>query len=129
MIPNSDCNLIKSQGEPGDNFYVIETGRCRVEVNGTQVAELEEGGSFGELALMYNAPRAATCIASDGGCTLWAMTRQTFQKKVDFERAVVAIGFVVIHTLWRNMNRATGDKCGCGKARQVQRVFEEGVIA
>jgi len=37
----------------------------------------KEGEAFGELALLYNAPRAAT-ITSDGDCVLWGLDRQTF---------------------------------------------------
>ncbi|KAH9816433.1 cyclic nucleotide-binding-like protein [Melampsora americana] len=37
------------------------------------------GGSFGELALMYNAPRAATVIATSQSATLWALDRVTFR--------------------------------------------------
>ena len=35
------------------------------------------GESFGELALLYNAPRAATIIANTE-CDLWALDRKTF---------------------------------------------------
>ena len=38
-------------------------------------------GSFGELALMYNAPRAAT-VASVNGGTLWALDRQVKNWKI-----------------------------------------------
>lgn len=38
-------------------------------------------GSFGELALMYNLPRAATIIATSEG-SLWAMDRTTFRRIV-----------------------------------------------
>ena len=37
----------------------------------------QPGEAFGELALLYNAPRAAT-ITSDGDCVLWGLDRQTF---------------------------------------------------
>ena len=40
-----------------------------------KVASYDNAGSFGELALMYNAPRAATVTSVDGG-TLWALDRQ-----------------------------------------------------
>lgn len=37
----------------------------------------EPGDAFGELALLYNAPRAATIIAKEA-CHLWVLDRNTF---------------------------------------------------
>ena len=45
-----------------------------------KVASYDNVGAFGELALMYNAPRAATVMSVDGG-TLWALDRQVSEKK------------------------------------------------
>lgn len=39
------------------------------------------GESFGELSLLYNAPRAATIIAKND-CILWALDRETFNNIV-----------------------------------------------
>lgn len=39
----------------------------------------QDSGSFGELALLYNMPRAATVQAVSEG-SLWAMDRQTFRR-------------------------------------------------
>jgi len=73
------------QGDDGDNFYVVERGLYNIFVNtanGNQlVGKCEDTGSFGELALMYNMPRAATIQASVDG-TLWALDRQTFRRIV-----------------------------------------------
>ncbi|ETO34808.1 hypothetical protein RFI_02281 [Reticulomyxa filosa] len=53
-----------TQGEAGDNFYVVESGVFDVYVmkNGVEklVATRTAQESFGELALMYNSPRSAT---------------------------------------------------------------------
>ncbi|KAJ3158207.1 hypothetical protein HK101_001391, partial [Irineochytrium annulatum] len=72
------------QGGIGDYFYVVETGTLDVFVsrNGgapVKVTDYGPGGSFGELALMYNAPRAATVTAT-AECVLWALDRVTFRR-------------------------------------------------
>lgn len=48
------------QGDLGDNLYVVESGEFAVFVNQKKVATRGKGTLFGELALLYNAPRAAT---------------------------------------------------------------------
>lgn len=71
------------QGDDGDNFYVIESGTydIYVDVDGAPkcVGAYDNQGSFGELALMYNMPRAATIVATSNG-NLWAMDRATFRR-------------------------------------------------
>lgn len=81
-----------TQGDAGDYFYVVEKGSFHVYVNkaghltsgaegmGNNVGTIEAGGSFGELALMYNAPRAATVVSADDKCVLWALDRVTFRR-------------------------------------------------
>jgi len=73
------------QGDDGDNFYVIDDGTYDIYVNidgqDKNVGGYDNKGSFGELALMYNMPRAATIIATTPG-SLWAMDRTTFRRIV-----------------------------------------------
>eukprot|EP00002_Diphylleia_rotans_P008655 TRINITY_DN1867_c0_g1_i15.p2 TRINITY_DN1867_c0_g1~~TRINITY_DN1867_c0_g1_i15.p2 ORF type:complete len:352 (+),score=90.66 TRINITY_DN1867_c0_g1_i15:252-1307(+) len=75
-------DVIIKQGDEGDNFYVIDSGEfdiyVKIDGNPKKVLTVSSGGSFGELALMYNAPRAATVIATTEGL-LWCVDRQTFR--------------------------------------------------
>eukprot|EP00927_Polykrikos_kofoidii_P040831 TRINITY_DN34830_c0_g1_i1.p1 TRINITY_DN34830_c0_g1~~TRINITY_DN34830_c0_g1_i1.p1 ORF type:complete len:768 (-),score=171.47 TRINITY_DN34830_c0_g1_i1:132-2435(-) len=71
------------QGEAGDNFYIVAEGTFDVLVqrgDGVpgKVCEYGPGDMFGELALMYNAPRAATVVATSAA-KVWALDRECFQ--------------------------------------------------
>ncbi|XP_036189519.1 cAMP-dependent protein kinase type II-alpha regulatory subunit [Myotis myotis] len=81
-IVKADEHVI-DQGDDGDNFYVIERGTYDILVTKDDhtraVGQYDNRGSFGELALMYNTPRAATIVATSEGA-LWALDRGTFRR-------------------------------------------------
>lgn len=43
----------------------------------TNLRKYNSGEAFGELSLLYNAPRAAS-ITAEGPCVLWKLDRETF---------------------------------------------------
>ncbi|KAK2509060.1 hypothetical protein MC885_015033 [Smutsia gigantea] len=93
------------QGDEGDNFYVIDQGEVdprrapsagsghrthrspwrvsfcplKVYVNGEWVTSISEGGSFGELALIYGTPRAAT-VKAKTDLKLWGIDRDSYRR-------------------------------------------------
>ncbi|CAM9746842.1 unnamed protein product [Chrysoparadoxa australica] len=75
-----DC-VIK-QGDPGDNFYLIDQGTIDVFIKkggeDVKIKEMGPGEAFGELALMYSTPRTATCKATSK-LQLWTLDRISFK--------------------------------------------------
>lgn len=74
-------DIVIRQGDSGDNFYIVDSGHFDILVNDVKKGEIGVGSSFGELALMYNTPRAATIIATNDS-ELWAVDRITFRKTI-----------------------------------------------
>eukprot|EP00392_Amoebophrya_sp_AT5.2_P012384 g12487.t1 len=69
------------RNDDGDCLYVIEEGvfECKIRQGGEDVVvkTCEPGDAFGELALLYNCPRAAS-VDSTGNAILWKLDRATF---------------------------------------------------
>lgn len=71
------------EGDQGDCMYVLESGKfvCTKVFKGstepTFLKEYQPGEGFGELALLYNAPRAATITAQTDGI-VYKLDRDTF---------------------------------------------------
>ncbi|XP_028517044.1 cAMP-dependent protein kinase type I-alpha regulatory subunit isoform X2 [Exaiptasia diaphana] len=79
LVKHSAGEIIIQQGDEGDNFYIIDSGEVEVLVNNACVNTISEGGSFGELALIYGTPRAAT-IKAKTDVKLWAIDRVTYRR-------------------------------------------------
>ncbi|NWH25831.1 KAP0 kinase, partial [Grus americana] len=66
-------------GDEGDNFYVVDQGEMDVYVNSEWATSVGEGGSFGELALIYGTPRAAT-VKAKTNVKLWGIDRDSYRR-------------------------------------------------
>ena len=71
------------QGDEGDRFYLIDSGRCHIVVRDKTGKELHsvylgEGETFGELAIMYGTPRAAT-VTAVVETVCWWIDRDTYR--------------------------------------------------
>jgi CRP-like cAMP-binding protein len=80
-------DVVIQQGDPGEHLYVVESGVydafVRIGTNGEEkkVSEFGKGQSFGELALLYNSPRAATIRTREAG-VCYMLNRSVFQHLV-----------------------------------------------
>jgi CRP-like cAMP-binding protein len=63
-----ECAILR-EGDPGTSFFVLARGSVNVRANRggreTQLALLQEGSIFGEMALLSAAPRAASVLSHD----------------------------------------------------------------
>lgn len=79
------------QGDPGDAFYLIATGRVSVWLkkgtNRVKAAELRADDFFGEMALISNEPRNATVVA-EGLTELFIMEKYNFDKTLMRNHAI-----------------------------------------
>jgi len=93
-------DLIIRQGDQGDYFYMINNGVAMVTINPENdedsviMAELNEGASFGEAALISDKPRNATITMMDDGVLLRLskedfinLLKQPTLRWVDFDKA------------------------------------------
>ena len=69
--------VIVKEGEETDDAYVILDGEIEVLKRGTIVATLTENQIFGEIALVDQRPRTATCVAKTA-VTLGQVTRKNY---------------------------------------------------
>jgi len=67
------------QGDQGDNFYIIDVGEVDIYVNEEHMCSISEGGSFGELALIYGTPRQAT-VKARLDVKLWGIDRDSYRR-------------------------------------------------
>ena len=73
---------IITQGDIGKSFYFLQSGGCAISVQGQGVvSRAGPGDCFGELALLYDSPRAAT-VEAVSRCNCWSLELWTFKRIV-----------------------------------------------
>ena len=123
----TDGQVVIEQDDHGDNFYVVDSGEFAVlirAVGDKPVHHYSAGGTFGELALMYNTPRAATVKATKPG-RLWAVDRSTFRKVLEDSAAEAStlVGSIFDRSC---LSVLTEGQRSCVFGAFVERVFSAG---
>lgn len=67
------------EGDPGSQFYIVESGKLEVSQSGSVVGEVGPGDCVGELALLNDAPRSAT-VTVQHDAILLSLDREQFRK-------------------------------------------------
>ncbi len=76
-VTTAEGHDVVREGEPGDAFYVVASGKASVSRGGREVAGLGTGDYFGELALFDPAPRNAT-VTAISRVSLISLSRDAF---------------------------------------------------
>lgn len=73
--------ILFNQGDEGRSWYILLKGSVDVVIHGKgTVATLKEGDDFGKLALINDAPRAATIVLKENNCHLLRVDKEHFNR-------------------------------------------------
>jgi CRP-like cAMP-binding protein len=86
-------SMIFSEGEPGDELYIIQKGSVKiakiVDNNEVLLAVLKTGDIFGEMALLESKPRVASAVAYEE-CVVLAVNRANFERMVGNQPQIIS---------------------------------------
>lgn len=73
--------VLFNQGDEGKSWYIILKGSVNVVIYGKgAVCTLHEGDDFGKLALLNDAPRAATIVLREDNCHFLRVDKEDFNR-------------------------------------------------
>lgn len=87
--------IVVLQGAPGDRYYAIADGTVEIASNGAPLCTMSRGEGFGEIALLHDAPRAATARALTA-TKLYALPKEPFLEVVTGHRAAARAAATIV---------------------------------
>ena len=93
--------VIFHTGDEGHEMFIVRTGSVELRIGELVLETVEQGGIFGELALVDPAPRSATAVAGPD-CTLVLVDAASFS---DLVRRVPGLALEVMKVMARRLRR------------------------
>ena len=78
----TDKEVIVKQNNPGDSFFIIESGRVDVYRDGVNLRTITKHDYFGERSVLFGDARTATIIAK-GPVACWILEKSEFYRVID----------------------------------------------
>ncbi len=108
------ATALTTQGEPGDEFFVIVTGDASAAVDGAEVGTIGPGGFFGEMALIDGGERVATVTATTA-MQLLVLDRNDFNEMLELAMPQIAPKLLaVVGARMRAIEEQTGVDAALG---------------
>jgi MFS family permease len=108
-VPAGTCVL--HEGAAGDRFYLIASGEIDVIRGGSTVSTLGAGEYFGEIALLHDVPRTATCTARTD-VEIYALARDVFVAAVSGDARTSAEAETIVSRRLSELEAKTGSGVG-----------------
>jgi len=93
------------QGEEGRSLYIVVSGRVKVHIGNKQLAEVEQGKYFGEMAVFDTQPRSASATTLEP-CEFLELTQEQLYDAIE-ETPDIAVN--IIRELSRLIRRLNED--------------------
>ena len=77
-VSTTKNQYVFKQNDKANMFFIVDKGSPHVEIDNNKKKSLSKGDGFGELALLYNAPRSAS-IKCEETCYFWSLDRKSFR--------------------------------------------------
>ena len=101
-------DVIVREGEETDEAYIILSGEIEVTKEGKHLAVLKENSIFGEIALVDQRPRTATCTCKTV-CSLGMVTRENYKELIKYRPQAVIPILKIVTDRMRNLMTIMGD--------------------
>ena len=82
ILKYKNKDIIVTQNQPGDSFFIIKSGKVEVLKNGVFIRNISKNDYFGERSLILNKPRTAT-VKAVGEVECWTLTKSQFTTVFD----------------------------------------------
>lgn len=109
-------HTIFTEGQEGRSLYIVVQGKVRVHIGDRDLAQLDQGATFGEMSLFDAEPRSASVTSVDP-CECLMLTQQQLYDAID-ETPGIAVN--IIRLLSRRI-RELNQKLNAQEAK-IQRI-------
>lgn len=134
LFTHSSQSIIFKQNSLGDYYFVIAAGKVEIMIDKEVIATMGPGESFGELALLHDAPRNATVIALEK-TYLWGLSRSDFRnvlKSFNFQKYSENLRFIENFQFFKTLTskqKETLSNCMHSQSfRKSDKIVQEGEI-